>query len=292
MDSITAAMAWSLLQQCKASPGDVANRGPSNGRHELLRVHGDGSWDTALPVEPEARQMLDLYLPIALQPRYAIAQLGQSLDGHIATDSGHSRYVTGPEDIRHLHALRALVDAVIVGPGTVLADNPRLTVREVSGDNPVRVVLDPHHRLGNDYDVFQDQLSHTIILRTGKSAPPPPHVEVLTLALANGDIAPLLILRLLAERGLDRVLVEGGGRTVSRFLQAGALDRLHVTVAPLLIGSGRPGVSLPPITTMDEAVRPSCRHFQMGDDVLFDCVLPGCFGTNAPGSVDARTMSP
>ena len=77
----------------------------------------------------------------------------------------------------------------------------------------------------------------------------------------------------LRAEGLGRILVEGGGLTVSRFLQAGALDRLHLTVAPLLIGSGRPSLTLDPIATLDQALRPPCRHFRLGADILFDLDL-------------------
>src|SRR5437763_1488944 len=76
-----------------------------------------------------------------------VAQLGQSLDGRIATESGHSHYINGLEGLAHLHRLRALVDAVVVGVGTVIADDPQLTVRRVSGPQPARVVIDPSGRL-------------------------------------------------------------------------------------------------------------------------------------------------
>jgi riboflavin biosynthesis pyrimidine reductase len=79
------------------------------------------------------------------------------------------------------------------------------------------------------------------------------------------------VIQVLAERGLRRVFVEGGGVTVSRFLAAGALDRLHVAVSPLFLGQGRPGVVLPAIAELTSALRPSVRRFTLGDDVLFDC---------------------
>ena len=108
--------------------------------------------------------MLDLYLPLRLPGDLVIAQAGQSLDGRIATASGHSHYVTGPEDIRRLHRLRALVDAVIVGASTIDADDPRLTVREVDGDNPVRVAIDPHDRLDRSRRIFRDGAAPTIVI--------------------------------------------------------------------------------------------------------------------------------
>ena len=97
---------------------------------------------------PEAAHLADRYLPLCLAgPRYAFAQLGQSLDGFIATRTGDADYVTGEEDRCHLHRLRALADAVVVGAGTAVADDPQLTVRACAGANPVRVVLDPRGRV-------------------------------------------------------------------------------------------------------------------------------------------------
>ena len=87
------------------------------------------------------------------------------------------------------------------------------------------------------------------------------------------SFAPAKVLEVLRARGLRRILVEGGGVTVSRFLRAGALTRLHVTVAPMLIGSGRHALSLPPIGSLDQALRPPCHLFRLGDDVLFDLDL-------------------
>ncbi|WP_372609970.1 dihydrofolate reductase family protein [Halomonas sp.] len=77
----------------------------------------------------------------------------------------------------------------------------------------------------------------------------------------------------IAQLGLRRVLIEGGGVTVSRFLEAGVLHRLHLLLAPLLIGSGRPGLAMAPIATLDEARRPLARTFRCGDDTLFDLDL-------------------
>src|SRR5438270_2681906 len=79
-----------------------------------------------------------------------VGQIGQSIDGRIATVTGHSKYINGPAGLAHLHRLRALVDAVLVGIGTAVADNPQLTVRRVAGPSPARVVLDPRGRLPPD----------------------------------------------------------------------------------------------------------------------------------------------
>src|SRR6202142_3907459 len=106
-----------------------------------------------------ASEFWRLYAPVAggqADPAYVIGQLGQSLDGRIATPTGRSHYINGPEAIRHLHRLRALVDAVIVGAGTVIADDPRLTVRLVEGPSPARVAIDPTGRLPATARIFAD----------------------------------------------------------------------------------------------------------------------------------------
>jgi riboflavin-specific deaminase-like protein len=257
------------------------------GPDHWLEVDATGSWRASGPVSEGARDLLDLYLPLRLDPDIVIGQLGQSLDGRIATEGGASHFVTGPADIERLHRLRALVDAVVVGAGTVAADDPRLTVREVEGRNPVRVVLDPSGRLERDRRVFSDGAARTLLVRRAEAgedhadaaatAPSPRAVlDVIRVAsLEGGGLDLVALLAELRSRGLSRVLVEGGGVTVSRFLQAGLLDRLHVTVAPLVIGSGRPSLTLDPIDSLDLALRPPCRHFRLGDDVLFDLDLRG-----------------
>ena len=275
--------AWDLLRA--VTPGAAAAGAPLRVHHDpnpavWLQVYASGAWEAARETTPSARELLELLLPLQLRADLVIGQAGQSLDGRIATAGGESHYITGPEDIRRLHRLRALVDAVVVGAGTVAADDPRLTVREVAGRNPLRVVLDPNGRVGSDRRVFRDGAAPTLVVRRatdGAAVADVPGCEVLRLPAAGaaegGGFAPAAVVRALRERGCRRLLIEGGGATVSRFLQAGALDRLHVTVAPLVIGSGPPALTLDPIASLDDALRPRCRQFRLGDDVLFDLDL-------------------
>jgi len=279
--------AWALVrasvERAALEPGPRRVAHP--GHQELwLELDESEGWQASVPPTTAARNLLDLYLPLTRRPDLVIGQLGQSLDGRIATVSGKSHYITGPEDIRRVHRLRALVDAVIVGTETVALDDPQLTVREVEGENPVRVVLDPQGRLPPDRRVFSDGAARTLVVRsaTGTSTmwwgDDSRVAEVLTLS-GPGPIGieqgfePDALLKALSAQGIRRVLVEGGGVTVSRFLEAGLLDRLHLTVAPFLMGSGRPGITLPAIETLDEALRPRFRRVPMGDDVLFDLDL-------------------
>ena len=98
------------------------------------------------PSTPAAESLAAIARADAGRP-FVVAQLGQSLDGRIATLSGESRYINCAEGLDHLHRLRAQVDAIVVGAGTIAADDPQLTVRRASGPNPARVVIDPSARL-------------------------------------------------------------------------------------------------------------------------------------------------
>ena len=282
--------AWNLVRA--VAPGLDRAGQPARVQYDprpdvWLQVYPSGTWEASTSVTDDAHDVLELYLPLQLQTELVIAQTGQSLDGRIATASGHSHFVTGPADIRRLHRLRALVDAVVVGAGTIAADDPHLTVREVEGENPVRIVLDPDGRLDPSRHVFSDGAARTIVVRRPSGGPGDDvrtvaDGETLTVPVAdlNGvkGFDPKAVLRALRDRGYSRVLVEGGGITVSRFLQAGAVDRLHVTVAPLLIGSGPQALTLDPIESLDQALRPRCRHFRLGEDILFDLDLRGKHG--------------
>jgi diaminohydroxyphosphoribosylaminopyrimidine deaminase/5-amino-6-(5-phosphoribosylamino)uracil reductase len=203
-----------------------------------------------------------------------VGQLGQSLDGRIATLSGHSRFINGSQGLCHLHRLRAVVDAVVVGAGTVRADDPQLTVRHCAGNDPARVVIDPHGTLAAGSRVFAaDGVRRIVIARTGTRLQATAGVEQIALPDTEGIFEPAAILAALGALGLHRVLVEGGAQTVSRFVSAGCLDRLHVVVAPVILGSGIAGLTLPPIATMNEAMRVPMRVNKLGDEVLFDCDL-------------------
>ncbi|MEZ5583447.1 MAG: RibD family protein [Candidatus Competibacteraceae bacterium] len=202
-------------------------------------------------IKPTLQALFELYLPllsaIGQQP-LVVGHLGQSLDGHIATVNGQSSQLNGPENIIHLHRMRALCDAIVVGAGTVAADDPQLTTRLVPGENPVRVILDPALRLQNDYRVFTDGMAQTIVVCAedqAKSKTMCGQAPLVRIPVCERRLMLSAALKALHERGLHLLFVEGGGVTVSDFLQAGLLDRLQIAVAPLVIGSGRPGIRYP-----------------------------------------------
>lgn len=204
---------------------------------------------------------------------FTIGQLGQSLDGRIATPTGESRFINRDPALDHLHGIRARVQAVLVGIGTVLADDPRLDVRRCAGPNPARVVVDPNGRLPHDALVLREDGARRIVIRRkGAGTALPQGVEEIPLAPAADGYDPRDILAALAGLGLRHILIEGGARTLSRFIASDALDRLHLLVAPVIIGAGQTGLDLPPPPSLALARRPLTRALPLGGgEILFDC---------------------
>jgi riboflavin-specific deaminase-like protein len=237
-------------------------------------------WEVLLAPSDPRHGLIDLWVPLcSARPSspMAVGHLGQSVDGFIATPSGDSQFVTGRQNILHLHRLRALCSAVIVGAGTVASDNPMLTTRHVDGPNPLRVIFDPSRRLTADYRLFTDDAAPTLYacgkVHLGRDES---HVGQATVVPLGSDVPVLAaaeLMMLLRARGCFRLFVEGGGVTVSAFLEAGLLDRLQIAIAPVIIGNGRPSVRLPAREALRDCARPAYRVFRMGGDVLFDCNL-------------------
>lgn len=257
-------------------------------------------WVVDARVSARSAALFELYKPLmdarARQRRlsasvpWVVAQLGQSLDGFVATVTGDSYYVNGTHCLLHLHRLRALCDAVLVGAGTVAIDNPQLTTRRVPGPQPVRVVLDPSARLDGLSRVFRDAQAPTLWVcdarhaaqarvRLGKTPMAVAgRAEVLAIdglldSASPAGYHPQRVVEALAGRGLRLLFVEGGGITVSRFFSAHALDRLHLVVAPVLIGNGRRGLQAPAQAVMADCLRPKTRTLALGPDMLWDMDL-------------------
>ncbi len=293
---IAAEAAWPLVQSAADAAAELDRAGraqvfapdetgrlhPVAGGHPgaALAWHPGSGWESLLPADDPRAGLVDLYLPIcsATPARpITVGHLGQSLDGFIATHSGDSQFVTGDDNLVHMHRLRALCDAVVVGAGTVAADDPQLTTRRVSGPNPLRVILDPERRLEPSARVFVDLAAPTLYLcGRARIAAGEDLVGTATIVGLESEAAGAAAGELVAAlrtRGCARIFVEGGGVTVSAFLEAGLLDRLQITLAPVLIGNGRPAIRLPAPERLRDCRRPANRVYRMGGDVLFDCDL-------------------
>lgn len=219
----------------------------------------------------------DIFGPLregAIDDLVLVGQCGQSIDARVATLTGHSHYINSEAGLAHLHRLRALVDAVVIGVGTAIADDPQLTVRRVEGPNPARIVVDPNGRLPSGARVLAaDGVRRLVVTAAGAPGKLPAGVEIVPVAANDRQLAPTAIVAALSARGFRRILIEGGADTVSRFLAAGCLDRLHILVAPIIMGGGRSSLTLPPIARVDEAMRAPMRAHSLGSDVLLDCDL-------------------
>lgn len=173
-----------------------------------------------------------------------------TLDGRSAASDGTSRWITGEPARAEVHVLRSQVDAVVVGVGTVLVDDPQLTVRPDPGRQPLRVVLDTHGRAPGTARVLDD-------------AAPTWHV--------TGGLSLPDVLAGLTARGVVHVLLEGGPTLAAAFLRAGLVDAVRAYVAPALLGAGAPAVGDLAIAGIGQALRLELLDVtRVGDDVRLD----------------------
>ena len=180
------------------------------GNFSTRKFASPDTWESFVALFRRGQQPLpqvwaDLFGPLrsgTVDDLVIVGQVGQSLDGRVATATGHSKYINCPAGIEHLHRLRALVDIVVVGVGTALADNPQLTVRQVAGPQPARAVIDPRGRLGANAKLFaEDGVRRLLITAEGSRVTPPPGVEIIALPAKDGNIPPSAIVASLTGQG-------------------------------------------------------------------------------------------
>jgi 3,4-dihydroxy 2-butanone 4-phosphate synthase/GTP cyclohydrolase II len=252
-----------------------------------------------LSAVPEVSSLIGTVRRSATRP-YVVVKYAQSMDGRIATSSGDARWISSAEERRVSHALRARCDGIMVGLGTVLSDDPELTVRLVPGPSPTRVVLDTRLRAPLSAAVFDDA-APTIVLTTE-------HSDIHRRAVLRGrDVAVRIVppgpegvdleaaLSLLAEMGMSSLLVEGGQRVITSLLRAGCVDRMIMSLAPILLGKGIEGVGDLGIERVADGVSLENRSVYIaGNDVLIACDVGGAGNGDASGDlkVDRSTQAP
>ncbi|HEV8487993.1 MAG TPA: bifunctional diaminohydroxyphosphoribosylaminopyrimidine deaminase/5-amino-6-(5-phosphoribosylamino)uracil reductase RibD [Blastocatellia bacterium] len=233
--------------------------------------------------EQQCRRLNEAYFKyVHTQMPFVTVKFAQSLDGRLATAAGHSQWISSPSSLRLAHKLRREHDCVMVGIGTVLADDPRLTVRLIDGRNPLRVVVDSHLRIPSTARLLREGAHQTLIATTAQAdsgripALEGLGAEVMTAAgAADGSGVDLPeLLRTLGRRGVASVLVEGGAGLITSLLAARLADRLVVVVAPKLIGRGIEAIGDLGTTNLDEAITfSSVETRKLGPDVVFDARL-------------------
>jgi diaminohydroxyphosphoribosylaminopyrimidine deaminase/5-amino-6-(5-phosphoribosylamino)uracil reductase len=223
--------------------------------------------------EDEARALIEPFTKwIATREPFVTLKLGASLDGKVAAPDGTSQWITGEQARADVHDLRRRADAVVVGSGTVAADDPALTFRTpgLEGDQPLRVVFDSSGRTSRTAQIF-DGAAPSLVVATGEGEWP---ADVVRVAHAEGGVDIAEALRALGERGICHVLVEAGPTLAGSFVAAGAVDRLVLYLAPKIIGGDAPGLFNAGVKTLVDAWQLRIENVtRIGDDIKIEARL-------------------
>lgn len=224
-----------------------------------------------------------------VQPKYlktglpfVTLKFAQTLDGKIATPTGDSRWISGPSSLRFAHQLRRFHDAVLVGVGTIIRDNPQLTVRLIKGRNSKRIIVDSRLRTPLYSNILKGKAALSTIIAITSLADPKrveryrsKGAEVWVMKKDRSNRVELQnLLEELGQRGIRSVLVEGGSKIITAFLRSRLSDHLVVVIAPKIIGKGKNSVS---VSTSIGFKNPlsfsSFKFFRLGDDVILDAIV-------------------
>lgn len=227
----------------------------------------------------EAAQLNEAFIKFITSGRpFVIAKCGMTLDGKIATRTGHSRWVTGEQSRQRVHELRNEVDAILVGSRTVMMDDPSLTTRIEQEDarDPVRIVLDAGAYLDEDRKIFHVESGAPTWVAVTEPREYRCADSVIRVPKGHGGVDMAALMHELGRRGITSLLIEGGGTTHASAFQAGIVDKVCFFVAPKIIG-GRDAITPVEGTgcdTMDEAIALERMKAQsLGEDLLIEAYV-------------------
>ena len=211
------------------------------------------------------KQCIEIIIPLLLKNNSNfIGQIGQSLDGKIALNNGNSHYINEKESIIYLHCLRSISDGVLVGVNTIMKDNPFLTTREIKGDNPIRLIIDPSLKLTNRYNIFKDNNKNIIFTNSSKEK----KLKNTSIVKFPKKNFTLSIFKYLKKTSLKTILIEGGPTTLSNFIEHKLINYIQFIISPTIIGSGIDGLKLKPISDLKNAIRVKNTINKLGKEII------------------------
>ena len=211
------------------------------------------------------KQCIEIIIPLLLKNNSNfIGQIGQSLDGKIALNNGNSHYINEKESIIYLHCLRSISDGVLVGVNTIMKDNPFLTTREIKGDNPIRLIIDPSLKLTNRYNIFKDNNKNIIFTNSSKEK----KLKNTSIVKFPKKNFTLSIFKYLKKTSLKTILIEGGPTTLSHFIEHNLINYMQFIISPTIIGSGIESLKLKPISDLKNAIRVKNTINKLGKEII------------------------
>lgn len=250
VDSIIAAGIKEVVGAIKDPNPEVSGRGYRCLKEAGIEVHEGVLSDYAKEFYRPYFKYITTGLP------FVTLKYAQSLDGRIATQSGHSQWISSPQSLEFSHRLRAVNDAIVVGNGTLKKDNPQLTTRLVKGANPVRFIVSGSGDLPLEKSIFTDGQAPTFIVTSNQSLRNRlGQFEVLHLDKDEDGLSLKGMLSRIGEMGLMTVLVEGGSQMLTSFLHQRLADKVIVCIAPMIIGQGIEAIANLNIQNLDNSIK-------------------------------------
>jgi diaminohydroxyphosphoribosylaminopyrimidine deaminase/5-amino-6-(5-phosphoribosylamino)uracil reductase len=210
---------------------------------------------------------------------YVTVKYAQTLDGRIATKTGDSQWISSEASRKYVHVLRSTNDCVMVGAGTVTADNPQLTVRHVKGKNPLRIIVDSKLRIPIKSSVLIDDNPHQTIIAATSNAPSRKKTAIKKLGVEvlvvkkdkDGKVSLVDLLKELGKREIMSVLVEGGSEMITSLLKANLVDKMIIPISPGILGKGLEAIGDLNINKIRNAIKfSSFKTMKKGEDLIFE----------------------